>query len=269
MDTSTLDYLIHEKGEQQGPYSLEQVQEMWNSGSLGPEAYYWTEGMAEWASLAKLVTESASVPELALLTEPASVAEPDPVTPPAPVIESASVRKTSAKIGASPSQLREAKKDAASRHGKHKTAKTTQAPMSASRTIASIIIFSLAFILPVVAWALSLERTQTGYQSIDKTLVGALNVDVIATSPHELKEVSGSFKWRFFVWNILGGNTSFHDNDSFDQMLQKTGLAPNTVKNLRLLFDISHPTLFQIFVILLVTASIVHWVPLPKRAHSA
>jgi hypothetical protein len=63
MDTQT--FLIYQGGHQYGPYSRSQLQEMWNSGSVNADTFYWTEGMAEWASLANLCAIPAETnPEL-------------------------------------------------------------------------------------------------------------------------------------------------------------------------------------------------------------
>ena len=41
-------------GEQSGPFTLSHVQDMLRLGSIGPDALYWSEGMADWQSVADL-----------------------------------------------------------------------------------------------------------------------------------------------------------------------------------------------------------------------
>ncbi|HEY1663281.1 MAG TPA: rhomboid family intramembrane serine protease [Verrucomicrobiae bacterium] len=43
-------YLAHD-GQQTGPYTVSQVQAMLQMGSIGEEALYWTDGMADWQSI--------------------------------------------------------------------------------------------------------------------------------------------------------------------------------------------------------------------------
>jgi membrane associated rhomboid family serine protease len=45
---------IHSEGNQTGPFTLTQVQDMMRLGSIGPDALYWSEGMPEWQSVADL-----------------------------------------------------------------------------------------------------------------------------------------------------------------------------------------------------------------------
>ena len=45
---------IHDAGNQSGPFTLLQVQAMLRLGSIGPDALYWSEGMADWQNVADL-----------------------------------------------------------------------------------------------------------------------------------------------------------------------------------------------------------------------
>ena len=45
---------IHHDGRQSGPFTLSHVQAMLRLGSIGPDALYWSEGMADWQSVADL-----------------------------------------------------------------------------------------------------------------------------------------------------------------------------------------------------------------------
>ncbi len=47
-------YLLTADGEQAGPYSLDQVRSLWETGRVTLETPYWVSGMAEWGSLRKL-----------------------------------------------------------------------------------------------------------------------------------------------------------------------------------------------------------------------
>jgi|GEM_PF-6084435 len=49
------DYLvIGEDGQQKGPYTFTQVQNMWDQGSLNGHLFYWTEGMSDWHPLSEI-----------------------------------------------------------------------------------------------------------------------------------------------------------------------------------------------------------------------
>ncbi len=45
---------IYHRGEQSGPFTLSHVQAMLRLGSIEPDADYWSEGMADWQSVADL-----------------------------------------------------------------------------------------------------------------------------------------------------------------------------------------------------------------------
>ena len=45
---------IYYRGEQSGPFTLSHVQDMLRLGSIGPDAVYWSEGLADWQSVADL-----------------------------------------------------------------------------------------------------------------------------------------------------------------------------------------------------------------------
>ncbi len=45
---------IYQGGEQNGPFTLSHLQDMLRLGSIGPDALYWSEGMADWQSVADL-----------------------------------------------------------------------------------------------------------------------------------------------------------------------------------------------------------------------
>ena len=45
---------IYAGGQQSGPFALSQIQAMTQLGSIGPDALYWSEGMADWGSVADL-----------------------------------------------------------------------------------------------------------------------------------------------------------------------------------------------------------------------
>lgn len=46
--------LIYQGGQQSGPFTLSHVQDMLRLGSIEPDAVYWSEGMADWQSVADL-----------------------------------------------------------------------------------------------------------------------------------------------------------------------------------------------------------------------
>jgi membrane associated rhomboid family serine protease len=45
---------IHHGGEQKGPYTLSQIQDLLRSGSISQDALYWSDGMADWESVSDL-----------------------------------------------------------------------------------------------------------------------------------------------------------------------------------------------------------------------
>jgi hypothetical protein len=58
---------------QQGPYALDQIRRMWNSGSITADTLYWHEGMVDWGSVHELVTQqqtASTPPPLPIQTAP-------------------------------------------------------------------------------------------------------------------------------------------------------------------------------------------------------
>jgi hypothetical protein len=45
---------LHYRARQTGPFTLSQVQAMLHNGDIGREAFYWSEGMSNWESVADL-----------------------------------------------------------------------------------------------------------------------------------------------------------------------------------------------------------------------
>ena len=43
------------QGEQRGPFSKQEVIEMWNIGDLSEESIYWREGMQDWHPVVQLI----------------------------------------------------------------------------------------------------------------------------------------------------------------------------------------------------------------------
>ena len=52
--SETPTFFVHYLARQTGPFTLSQVQAMLHSGALGREAFYWSEGMSKWESVAEL-----------------------------------------------------------------------------------------------------------------------------------------------------------------------------------------------------------------------
>ena len=48
-------YHLHHQDQNSGPFSLEEIIATWNRGELDIHAYYYTEGMADWAPVADLI----------------------------------------------------------------------------------------------------------------------------------------------------------------------------------------------------------------------
>ena len=49
------DIFLHLEGEQRGPFSKQEIVEMWNVGELSEDSIYWREGMAEWQPVVQLI----------------------------------------------------------------------------------------------------------------------------------------------------------------------------------------------------------------------
>ncbi len=64
----TEQYFIFSSGEQEGPFTLLELQSMWRSGSLATSSQYWKEGLEEWQSITDL-HELLDLPEHALADE--------------------------------------------------------------------------------------------------------------------------------------------------------------------------------------------------------
>jgi len=58
-------YLLTASGEQAGPYSLDQVRSLWESGKITLDTPYWSQGLSEWQPIRKL--ESLFRPQLLAL----------------------------------------------------------------------------------------------------------------------------------------------------------------------------------------------------------
>src|SRR5687767_14895446 len=52
-------YYIERNGEQRGPYSMGQLEQMWAAGSITADSNYWTQGMVQWASITDLLDKRA------------------------------------------------------------------------------------------------------------------------------------------------------------------------------------------------------------------
>lgn len=48
---------LHLDGEQKGPFTNQQLREMWRSGVITSETLYWRDGFSEWQSLAEIIEE--------------------------------------------------------------------------------------------------------------------------------------------------------------------------------------------------------------------
>lgn len=62
---STEQYFIFRSQEQEGPFTLSQLQSMWRSGSLANSSQYWKEGLDEWQAITDL-QEILDSPEASL-----------------------------------------------------------------------------------------------------------------------------------------------------------------------------------------------------------
>ncbi len=48
-------FYLQTQGEQRGPYTVQQIDHLLNSGIIGPDAIFWREGMEEWLPVTDLV----------------------------------------------------------------------------------------------------------------------------------------------------------------------------------------------------------------------
>jgi type II secretory pathway pseudopilin PulG len=64
--------LVHSKGVEKGPFSLQQVKQLLDSGQLSPTDLAWTEGMPEWKALSSFpeLQPTSSPPPLSAATPP-------------------------------------------------------------------------------------------------------------------------------------------------------------------------------------------------------
>jgi hypothetical protein len=54
---------LYINNQQAGPYALDQLKAMWNSGSITADTPYWHEGMAEWAPVHTLLSSEQDAPQ--------------------------------------------------------------------------------------------------------------------------------------------------------------------------------------------------------------
>jgi len=59
---NVLHYYLLINDKYQGPYTLEQIHSMWNSGSLTADTLYWTDGLKRWKSIEVLFKISSTPP---------------------------------------------------------------------------------------------------------------------------------------------------------------------------------------------------------------
>ena len=71
-------YFLAQNNQKTGPFTLDQLREMWRVGAVYPQTLYWEDGMAEWQQLSRL---DASLLDLGLSTPaafPVAPASPEP-----------------------------------------------------------------------------------------------------------------------------------------------------------------------------------------------
>ena len=54
-DHPTMDYYLHLHGEDRGPFTLSQLQNMWKAGTITKQTIFWTEGMVNWEPLLRII----------------------------------------------------------------------------------------------------------------------------------------------------------------------------------------------------------------------
>ncbi|HTJ00295.1 MAG TPA: DUF4339 domain-containing protein [Dongiaceae bacterium] len=74
-----MDYYVNIAGQTKGPYTIHQLRQMWNAGTVTRQTLYSQEGMSEWLPLGHLQYHLETEPETA-----APVASGTPQTPAAP-----------------------------------------------------------------------------------------------------------------------------------------------------------------------------------------
>lgn len=57
-------YRIHQRGEDKGPYTIEQLGSMWQSGGVTADAQFWTPGMTTWKPVHELQLGGPARPPL-------------------------------------------------------------------------------------------------------------------------------------------------------------------------------------------------------------
>lgn len=84
---SITSYHITTQGQQQGPYTIDEIKALISKAQLSSTEYYWTTGMAEWAPLAQLLgynqtpASPSYLPQPPLYYQAAQIQVPTPPTP--------------------------------------------------------------------------------------------------------------------------------------------------------------------------------------------
>ena len=80
LDRNRMKYFVMLGGERKGPYTLGQMQAMWNAGTLTSETLFWQEGLSSWEPVSAIQSDLEAAPQPAPIV--ASGQPPQP-TPPA------------------------------------------------------------------------------------------------------------------------------------------------------------------------------------------
>ena len=102
----------------------------------------------------------------------------------------------------------------------------------------SIIFFALALSVPILS-AIFSKWSGRGE---------------IVAGPTHMEQISGSFAWRFFQWHIIGGNEMINGFDFF--LYDTFGIPMSDARTIGGLIDVTHPTLFQVFIVFVIAALI-------------
>lgn len=266
-------YLLIE-GQQQGPYTYEQVRQYLAQGRITSDTQAWREGLSEWGPVSGVLT----------MTNKAVIESKDVVQAVAP--SSSDTNEVSKEVQKQIALLRD--KDAKVRFYAIKALdasreeqaveplkaclhdpnpqvqrRAAQAiysiagvkvaiPIGKKRQLFSLICFILAISVPIVTYGLNAVMSQS---SARYQIMGYVDVE---TGPHDIAAVSGPFVWRFFEWHMFGSNSIMPTKGDFiwHDMLN---MPSEAIRTIRTLIDVSSPTPFHVFCLFLFVASTIRW----------
>ena len=75
-------YYLARNNEKTGPFSLEQLREMWRAGAVNPQTLFWEQGMSDWQPLELIADARLTTTAVTTLAPALSSGGPSPSMPP-------------------------------------------------------------------------------------------------------------------------------------------------------------------------------------------